>query len=197
MIHKNAILAAATLCAFSGTATAQTTTPAEPAAQATESSAQSTAPAPSVCMTDENFRAFDFWVGDWNVSGNNGGPFAGTNSITVIEGGCALLETWKGQGGSTGISTNHYNPNTGKWRQLWLSAGAYSIDYEGGIINGSMAMEGLIYYYGNDKTFPFRGRWTPLPDGSVRQHFEQFNPEKDEWVTWFDGIYTRNARLVD
>ena len=173
---RNTAIVAAVACTISTAVTAQSATP----------------PTKSACQTDENFRAFDFWVGDWNVHGNNGGPFAGTNSITVIEGGCALLETWKGQGGSSGMSTNHYNPITGKWRQLWLSAGAYSIDYEGGIVNGSMAMEGLIYYYGNGKTFPFRGRWTPLPDGSVRQHFEQFNPEKDEWATWFDGIYTRN-----
>jgi len=54
-----------------------------------------------------------------------------------------------------------------------------------------MALKGTIAYYGTGKRFPFRGTWVPLLDGTVRQHFEQFNPEKDEWATWFDGIYTR------
>ena len=117
--------------------------------------------------------------------------------IQIIEGGCALLETWKGQSGSTGISTNHYNPLTKKWRQLWLSAGAYSIDYEGGIVDGSMALKGLIFYYSTGKTFPFRGTWTPRADGSVRQFFEQYNPEKDLWVSWFDGIYTRSEKTPE
>jgi len=159
-------------------------------------SAQNTPPAPktppkSVCLTDENFRAFDFWIGDWVVTGRKAGKFAGNNSIKSVEGGCALLETWKGTGGSTGISTNHYNPNTGKWQQLWLSGGAYTIDIVGGIEEGSMVLVGKIFYYRNGKTFDFKGTWTPLEDGTVRQFFEQHNPEKQEWQPWFDGIYTR------
>ena len=151
-------------------------------------------PAPkTACQTDAAFRAFDFWVGDWDVTSRTNGQFAGTNTIEVIEGGCALLETWKGKTGSTGISTNHYNPVTKKWRQLWISGGAYSIDYEGGIEDGSMKMEGHIWYYANSQSFPFRGSWIPQEDGTVRQHFEQYNPESKQWVTWFDGIYTRSA----
>jgi len=156
--------------------------------------AQTQQPAPkTACQTDEAFRAFDFWVGNWDVTANQGGQFAGNNSIKVIEGGCALLETWTGNSGSTGISTNHYNPLTKKWRQLWISAGAYSIDYEGGIKDGSMVMEGNIWYYSNGNSFPFRGSWTPRQNGTVRQLFEQFNPDKNEWAVWFDGIYTPSA----
>ena len=157
---------------------------------------QQTPPKPA-CQTDEAFRAFDFWVGDWDVTAKANGQFAGNNKIEVIEGGCALLETWKGNGGSTGISTNHYNPITKKWRQLWLSGGAYSIDYEGGIKNGAMKMEGHIWYYNNGNSFPFRGTWTPQQDRTVRQHFEQFNPQNEQWVTWFDGIYTRSASTAE
>lgn len=159
-------------------------------------SAQQTPP-PSPCKTDKAFRAFDFWIGEWDVTARANGQFAGNNKIEAIEGSCALLETWKGQGGSTGISTNHYNPVTQKWRQLWLSAGAYSIDYEGEIRDGSMVMEGHIWYYANGQTFPFRGTWTPQEDGTVRQHFEQYNPQTNEWATWFDGIYTRSEKSAE
>ncbi|PCI61519.1 MAG: hypothetical protein COB37_08315 [Kordiimonadales bacterium] len=156
-----------------------------------------TQPAPkSVCLTDSGFRAFDFWLGEWDVTVRKGGKFAGTNSITSIESGCALLEQRKGASGSTGMSTNHYNPVTKKWRQLWLSAGAYEIDIQGGLKGGSMALEGTIVYYATGKSFDFNGTWTPEDGGTVRQHFKQYDPAKKEWVTWFDATYTPSAKKM-
>ena len=38
---------------------------------------------------------------------------------------------------------------------------------------------------------PFRGRWTPLEDGRVRQLFQQQDDE-GVWQTWFDGYYSRS-----
>jgi len=35
----------------------------------------------------------------------------------------------------------------------------------------------------------FRGTWTANADGSMRQFFEQRNPETHEWSVWFDGLY--------
>lgn len=157
---------------------------------AVAASAQQTPP-PSPCMTDEAFHAFDFWIGDWKVSSRANGKYAGDNSIKPIEGQCALLEEWKGQGGSTGMSVNYYNPLTQKWRQVWLSAGAYSLDIEGGMKDGSMVLEGTIWYYSSKQSAPFRGTWTPNEDGSVRQFFEQYDAEKQAWQPWFDGLYER------
>lgn len=148
----------------------------------------------SVCQTDSGFRAFDFWLGTWDVTVRKGGKFAGTNSITSIEGGCALVEQWKGASGSTGMSTNHYNPVTKQWRQLWLSAGAYEIDIQGGLKDGSMVLEGTISYYTTGKTFDFKGTWTPEESGTVRQHFKQYDPGKKKWATWFDGTYTPSVK---
>ena len=145
----------------------------------------------SPCKTDDAFHAFNFWVGQWKVTNRSNGAYAGDNSITVIEGGCALMEDWRGLSGSTGKSLNYYNPVTGKWRQLWLSGGAYSLDIEGGMRDGSMMMEGTIWYYANGKAQPFRGTWTPNEDGSVRQFFEQYDVTEQQWQPWFDGLYVR------
>ncbi len=152
---------------------------------------QSQTPPPSPCKTDPAFKAFDFWVGTWKVSGRQNGQYAGENTISKIEGECALLEEWSGTGGSTGKSVNYYNPVTGKWRQLWLSGGAYAIDIEGGLKDGSMVLEGTIWYYASNQAVPFRGTWTPNEDGSVRQFFEQESAETGEWQPWFDGLYVR------
>lgn len=153
--------------------------------------AQQTAPPPSPCETDAAFHAFDFWIGDWKVSARSSGKYAGENSITPIEGQCALMEDWKGQAGSTGKSLNYYNPLTKTWRQIWVSAGAYSLDIEGGMQEGSMVLEGTIWYYASGQSAPFRGTWTPNADGSVRQFFEQYDAGKQAWQPWFDGLYER------
>jgi len=159
--------------------------------EAAETSAAPATPPPPPCTADENFRAFDFWVGDWEVTTwPGGGAIGGHNRISPVEGGCALEERWTNSQGGTGRSLNYYNPNTGKWRQLWV-AGGYSIDIVGGLKDGAMALEGTIYYYRQNNSVPFKGTWTPQPDGSVRQFFEQYNAETKEWAVWFDGKYVR------
>jgi hypothetical protein len=155
--------------------------------------AQQQAQQTPVCQTVEQFKAFDFWIGKWSVTANGSDQVQGHNTITQIMDGCALLEEWENIQGGKGISTNHFNPITKEWRQLWISGGGggYSIDYTGGLKDGSMKMEGEIYYYSNKSKLPFRGTWTPNEDGTVRQFFEQYNPETKAWDVWFDGIYTR------
>lgn len=143
---------------------------------------------PRPCDSVE-YHAFDFWLGDWTVT-DLAGEQAGTNSITREEDGCLIVERWTSARGTTGQSYNFYNPGDGKWHQLWVSPGAV-IDYEGGINQrGHMLLEGSISYRNGD-TYPFRGSWVPNEDGSVRQHFEQFNPDEDSWEDWFIGTYRK------
>ena len=152
---------------------------------------------PTDCMTNPRFADFDFWLGSWQVTPFAGGEKSGDNVISRVEGGCAVEEHWTSVNGSTGRSLNYFNPVTGKWRQIWVSAGAYSIDIEGGLEGGIMSLEGSIFYYAgaagpNATALPFRGEWTPQPDGTVRQRFEQYDPEAGAWTVWFDGLYTRS-----
>lgn len=142
------------------------------------------------CDFDPGFAAFDFWVGEWDVFDNSSGNLAGSNSIRKLEQGCLVHESWTSAAGGTGTSVNYFNPVTEQWRQLWISAGRYAIDIAGNLDNGSMVLSGSIYYYSGSE-LPFRGTWTPADDGSVRQFFEQFNPETKAWDVWFDGRYVK------
>ena len=54
-----------------------------------------------------------------------------------------------------------------------------------------MLLIGTIRYVANDTTVDFRGLWTPLEDGRVRQFFEQSNDGGETWAAWFEGFYTR------
>lgn len=142
------------------------------------------------CDHQPRFRNFDFWVGEWDVHLENG-TLAGSNRIKVAEKGCVLNENWTGASGGTGQSINYLDGETGEWVQLWNDASGSQIAIRGGLTDDGMLLEGQIHYLGNNGTFPFRGLWTPLPDGRVRQFFEQSNDSGATWVPWFEGFYSR------
>ena len=142
------------------------------------------------CEHDPRFRAFDFWVGDWEVHVGNG-TFAGRNTIESSQRGCVLIGNWTSATGGTGMSINYLNEVAGEWVQVWNSVGGNQIDIRGGLTDDGMLLEGTIHYVATDQTAPFRGRWTPLEDGRVRQYFEQGSDDGTEWSPWFEGFYTR------
>lgn len=148
------------------------------------------APPPDVCAEDEAFRAFDFWLGHWQVTNRATGQVAGRNRIVAVERGCAIQENWTSRRGTTGMSLNWYDPTRDRWRQVWISAPGYVIDIEGVLRDGSMVLEGHITTYGDGTTHDFRGTWTANNDGTVRQLFEQYSETDDDWQVWFDGLYT-------
>lgn len=139
-------------------------------------------------------RDFDFWVGTWDVRLANG-TLIGRNTITRQDGGCTILEQWDGGGGSSGTSTSFYVPSRDQWRQVWVGSGGTLIDIAGGRVDGVMRMEGTIEYVGLfNSVVAFRGSWTLLPDGRVRQLFEEFDIGANAWQVWFDGYYTLVGR---
>lgn len=141
------------------------------------------------CQGSAHFNDFDFWLGDWDVTDNSTGQMAGTNSIAKELSNCLVTENWSGASGSIGKSINYFNPLKDEWRQVWVAPG-YVIDIRGGLIDDAMVLTGSIDYF-NDKTYDFRGSWTPSTDGSVRQFFEQYDPAAQIWNTWFDGRYVQ------
>lgn len=133
-------------------------------------------------------RAFDFWVGDWIVELADGRE-AGRNRIERDQAGCVLVERWQGAGGGSGLSMNYYDRAAGVWRQVWISPQT-QIDLSGGMSGTSMVLEGTITYLDDGRSHPFRGTWTPLADGRVRQFFEEAR-KPDQWTPWFEGFYRR------
>lgn len=135
----------------------------------------------------EAFRAFDFWLGRWEVSIADGRR-AGENLITATDDGCLLLERWNGVGGTSGVSMNFYDAVRDAWRQVWVSNGG-TIDISGGLVDGAMVLEGEIHDRASGETRPFRGTWAVLPDGRVRQFFEEHRD--GGWQPWFEGFYAK------
>ena len=132
-------------------------------------------------------RDFDFWIGEWDVFGPQGKQ-AGTNSITQLLDGGAIAEHWHGTGGVEGHSINAYDAKTDRWHQTWVDSTGGFLLLDGGLVDGSMVLEGSEP--GTDGAPPQRQRitWTPGPDG-VRQHWETSDDDGTSWQTAFDGRY--------
>ena len=146
------------------------------------------------CEHDAAFSAFDFWLGEWDVHTADG-SYAGSNRIERAEHGCVLIEKWRSVAGGTGMSINYLDKTSGDWVQIWNDASGNQINIRGGITDDGMLLVGTIHGVASGNTLPFRGLWTPLPDGRVRQFFEQMSPDSEDWSPWFEGFYTR--RPVD
>ena len=134
------------------------------------------------------YRAFDFWVGEWNVYGPKG-RLVGTNSVTREYGGCVIHEHYKTGHGYSGESLNIYDVSRKVWHQSWVDSSGTLLLLEGGLRDGRMVLEGQMP--GADgKTTLQRITWTPNPDGSVRQLWESTDAS-GKWGVVFDGKYTR------
>jgi hypothetical protein len=133
-------------------------------------------------------RAFDFWIGQWQVKQSDG-KVAGSNRIDREYGGCLLHEHYTTARGYSGESLNIYDASRKVWHQSWVDSDGLLLLLEGGIRDGKMVLEGQTV--GEDsKITKHRITWTPNRDGSVRQFWESTD-DKGNWVTAFDGLYVR------
>jgi hypothetical protein len=137
--------------------------------------------------TGAEYRQFDFWIGEFDVRSPDG-QLAGHNVIEPTLNGCVLTEHWTGTDGSEGRSVNFYDRREQRWNQVWIDDRGGVLRLAGGIVDGSMLLEGTTS--GKDGAVRrHRIRWTPNPDASVRQHWESSTDDGATWATVFDGIY--------
>ena len=141
------------------------------------------------CNTDD-YRAFDFWLGQWDVTPVGLPAPSAKSSITSIQGGCAVLEEYETQGGFTGISINFYDSNTGKWHQSWMGNGGGAVHLEGHLVGGAMVLSDANHESSEAAGTINKVTWSLLDDGRVRQHWENSSDQGETWTTSFDGYYS-------
>jgi len=115
---------------------------------------------------DSEFRQFDFWIGDWDVTSTGDTIKRGTSHIAREMGSCVIWENWSSAGSAYfGKSYNTYNVNLHRWEQYWVDNSA-----------------GAIFFYGNLKD-GVMDYWTddvPQPNGDkLRRHLQFFNLSPD------------------
>ena len=133
-------------------------------------------------------RAFDFWLGQWQVKTLDG-KVAGVNRIEREYDGCVLHERYATARGYSGESLNIYDASRKVWHQTWVDTTGLLLLLEGGIRDGKMVLEGETRGADAQAT-KHRITWTPNADGTVRQLWESTDAS-GRWTTAFDGLYTR------
>jgi hypothetical protein len=137
----------------------------------------------------EEYRQFDFWIGRWSVTEHE--QPAGQNSIEPDLKRCALFESWSSVDGSRGRSINFYDRDRRRWHQTWIDDRGGALELDGGLVDGSMVLEGERPDPKARTPVRHRITWTPQPDGSVRQHWQIMKAKQSTWETVFDGLYKR------
>ena len=141
------------------------------------------------CLKSENYRHFDFWLGDWDVFVN--GTKVGENLITMAKGGCAIHENYTTAGNYAGQSINYYDPIDKKWHQHWVGSGGDVYNYlETDRKDGMLQFESK-FMNANGQITLSRLTFTLAKDGSVRQLFENSSDNGVSWTSSFDGHYIR------
>ena len=133
-------------------------------------------------------KQMDFWIGSWLVQ-HADGKRAGQNSIVSVAGGCALYESWQGEGGIVGHSLTYYDGVQRKWRQHWIDNTGASLELSGSKVGQSVLFVGESQELAGKLLQ--RLTFTPAADGSVRQLWETSEDGGKKWKTEFDGRYVR------
>lgn len=154
---------------------------------------QQPAPAPPpVDCSDANHSAFNFWIGDWNVTPTGSDTVVANSTIGRVVGGCAIQENYqqfRGPGGAptrySGASFSTFDAgHGGVWRQFYVDSNGNVTAFEGAARDGGVVL-----------IAPGRGgaiqrmTVTPLPDGSVRQFGETSTDGGTTWSPGYDFTY--------
>lgn len=143
------------------------------------------------CMRDTAARAFDFWVGEWEVFSNSATrQRAGTSSIQNVSGGCLILENWTTWNGPyNGKSMNFYVPETGKWRQIWTDSGRNLSYFE----DGEYKDGAMRFTTTTAQGQPGKLTFFNLGPNKVRQFYEVSADEGKTYQVGYDFIYVRKG----
>jgi len=146
---------------------------------------------PPACASDDH-RAFDFWIGTWDVTAAGQDQPSAVNRISREHAGCVLREDYRTSGGYTGMSMSFYDAAREKWHQTWMGADGSALFIEGGPnAQGEMVLSNRNTPYYKEGMPINRITWTPMENGSVRQHWQASQDGGQAWTTVFDGLYVK------
>jgi hypothetical protein len=162
--------------------------------------AQTPAPSPSgppprPCANAADHRAFDFWIGEWDVRPAAKPEQPPSHSrIEKIEDGCVILEQYTTPQGYSGRSFNAYDPAKKEWQQFYVDNAGGIHHYRGQAKDGNLYYEAAAVDLPGEKA-PVRLKMTffNLGKDKVRQFFEKSKDGGRTWEKSWDLIYTRRT----
>lgn len=151
---------------------------------------QTPAPAtpPPACTTAQH-RAFDFWVGAWDVYPTGTERLVAHSLIERRYNGCAIRENWMPLRGQGGGSFSAWRPEAGHWRQTWVDSSGAWVEFSGGMEGDAMVLTGPWAGAANGQNGTVRMTYTREAGGAVRQHGEVSTDNGATWAPSFDFTY--------
>ncbi len=156
-------------------------------------------PPKSPCLTNETYRQFDFWIGDWEAF-NLKGKKAGDSKISLILDSCVILEEWSGMTLPNGFaykgkSFNTYNGTVNEWQENWTDNLGGNTHYVKGKFEGNkMIFETAPYQYSKDTVAIMRLTFFNLGPDKVRQFAQISKDNGNTWATQYDLEYRRKKK---
>ncbi len=146
------------------------------------------------CEGDSTYRQLDFWVGDWSVY--VGDTLVGTNRISKVLRGCAVVEEWRDSDGGEGRSLFYVEPALHQWKQVWVTDAALHF---GGLKEKHLVSRlagGGVRFQGelrrpDGRLILDRTTLTPAAGGQVRQLIEISTDGGTSWHATFDARYRK------
>jgi len=144
------------------------------------------------CAAPE-YHQFDFWIGDWTVTGPQGNV-VGTNSIDRPLGGCVLQEHWVGARGTRGSSFNVYDATRKQWHQTWVDDQGTLLLLDGSFAGDKMVLSGPgVNATGGAIINRITWQREHGDPNRVRQVWDTSSDGGATWQVVFDGLYTRHG----
>lgn len=118
-----------------------------------------------------DYRALDFWTGDWKAYDPASGKEIGTNLITRDEyGACVITEHFALHNGTLkGHSVSTYRPGLKQWRQTWVDDQGGYFDLVGGPVANA------------DHIFVFETKRVSARQPHQRMIWQDVKPDRFTW----------------
>lgn len=139
----------------------------------------------SPCTSPEHpeYRQFDFWIGEWQVTDRASGTPVGTSSVQLILNNCVIYENWTATNKTEGKSFNKYNPLAKQWEQYWVDGSPGRMFFTGHLEGNEMRL--------SSDTPRRHLTFFNQPNGTVRQFSEISNDGGKTFTVEYDFLYKK------
>ena len=144
------------------------------------------------CQSRPESHLFDFWIGEWDVTGPQGQP-AGKSSVQQILSQCVIFENWTDRQGGQGKSFNAYNTDYNMWQQFWTDQYGRVTEYRESERTPEKGLRFVAHQGPPDHQILLRMTFTPIDAKTVRQFGETSTDAGKTWTTSFDLMYRRRG----
>jgi hypothetical protein len=135
---------------------------------------------------------FDFWLGEWQVTWNDGRE-RGRNSIAREYGGNVVYERFDGRPGIdlVGMSVSVYREAVDRWVQTWVDDSGNYFALQGGMEDGEMILLGE--QSGPRGRVSLRMRFSEIEDDRFTWRWESSKDDGETWDTLWELAYKRTS----